>query len=52
VISTIASFTVHQSDLKDRYMAILLDWFAHPEKHDAFRAEVMDILLQWFSAPP
>jgi len=52
VISTIASFTVHQSDLRNRYMAILRAWGGQPEQQDAFRAEVMDILRQWSSAPP
>ena len=52
VISTIASFTVHQSNLRSRYMAILADWGNHPEQQSAFRAEVMDILSQWSSAPP
>jgi hypothetical protein len=52
VISEIASFTVHQGDLMDRYIEILIDWAAHPELHDAFRAEIIDILLQWSSAPP
>ena len=52
VISEIASFTVHQSDLKDRFKEILGEWFPHPELHDAFRAEVKDILGQWFPAPP
>ena len=52
VISTIASFTVHPSDLRNRYMAILADWGNHPEQQSAFRAEVMDILSQWSSAPP
>ena len=51
-ISTIASFTVHQSDLKERFLEILGEWFPHPELHDAFRAEVKDILSQWFPAPP
>jgi serine protease AprX len=52
VISEIASFTVHQSDLRDRYIDILIDWSAHPELHDAFRDEIIDILIQWSSAPP
>ena len=52
VISEIASFTVHQSDLKGRFFEILGAWFPHPELHDAFRAEVRDILGQWFAAPP
>jgi len=52
VISTIASFTVHQSHLKDRYKAILRAWGDHPELRDAFRAEGKDILRQWGDAPP
>jgi len=52
VISTIASFTVHQSDLRDRTKAILKLWGGHPELWDAFRAEFKDILKQWGSAPP
>jgi len=52
VISTIASFTVHQSDLRSRYMVILTAWGGHPEQQSAFRAEIMDILTQWSSAPP
>ena len=52
VISTIASLTVHKSDLKSRYIEILGLWFPHPELHDAFKAEVRDILSQWFPAPP
>jgi len=52
VISTIASFTVHQSHLRDRDKDILIAWGGHPELHDAFRAEVKDILRQWSSAPP
>ena len=52
VISTIASFTVHQSHLRARYMAILTAWGDHPEQQSAFRAEVMDILSQWGDAPP
>jgi hypothetical protein len=51
VISTIASLTVHQSDLRTRYMDILRVWGSHPEQQSAFRAEVMDILRQWSSAP-
>jgi len=49
---TITSFVVHQGDLKDRFFDILGEWFAHPELHDAFKAEVRDILSQWFKAPP
>jgi len=52
VISTIASFTVHQSHLRDRDKAILIAWGGHPELHDTFRAEEKDILIQWGSAPP
>ena len=52
VISTLASFTVHQSDLKERFFDIFLAWFEHPELHDAFKAEFRDILGQWFAAPP
>jgi uncharacterized repeat protein (TIGR01451 family) len=51
VISTIASFTVTQDDLRGRYIEILIDWGGHPELHDAFRDEIIDILLQWGSAP-
>ena len=51
VISTIASFTVHQSDLRARYMTILGAWSANPGQQSAFRAEVMDILSQWSGAP-
>jgi uncharacterized repeat protein (TIGR02543 family) len=51
VISTIASFTVHQSDLRDRYMAILRVWGDHPEQQSALRAEILDILRQWSNAP-
>jgi hypothetical protein len=52
VISEIASFTVTQDDLRGRYIEILIDWGGHPELHDAFRDEIIDILLQWASAPP
>jgi hypothetical protein len=52
VISEIASFTVHQGDLRDRYIDILIDWAGDPGKQPAFRAEIIDILLQWASAPP
>jgi len=52
MISTITSFTVHQSHLRSRYMAILAAWGGQPEQQSAFRAEVMDILTQWASAPP
>jgi hypothetical protein len=51
-ISEIASFTVHQSDLRNRYIEILIDWAGYPAKQPAFRAEIIDILLQWASAPP
>jgi len=51
VISTIASFTVYQSDLRARYMAILGAWSANPGLQGTFRAEFMDILKQWASAP-
>jgi len=51
VISTIASFTVHQSNLRARYMTILGAWSANPGLQGAFRAEVMSILSQWASAP-
>jgi len=52
VITTVASFTVRQSHLKDRFFNILGLWFPNPDKHDAFRAEIRDILGQWFPAPP
>jgi hypothetical protein len=52
VISTLASLTVYQSDLKNRYIEILIDWASYPEKQPAFRAEIINILLQWSSAPP
>jgi hypothetical protein len=52
VISEIASLTVHQSHLRDRYIDIIIDWGGHPELHDAFRDEIIDILIQWSSAPP
>jgi len=51
VISTIASFTVHQSNLRTRYGAILKAWAANPPLQSAFRAEIGDILKQWASAP-
>jgi uncharacterized repeat protein (TIGR02543 family) len=51
VISTIANFTVYQSDLRGRYMAILRAWGNYPDQQGAFRAEAMDILRQWSSAP-
>jgi len=52
VISTIASFTVHQSDLRNRIKDILVAWGGYPEQQSAFRVEVMDILKQWVDAPP
>jgi hypothetical protein len=52
VLYTIASFTVHQSDLRERYRDILIAWAGHVELQDEFRREVKDILLQWASAPP
>jgi hypothetical protein len=52
VISEIASFTVHQSDLMNRHTDILLAWAGCPSCQPAFRAEIIDILLQWASAPP
>jgi len=51
VVSTIASFTVHQSNLRNRIGAILTAWAGNPGLHSAFRAEVMDILSQWAAAP-
>jgi len=51
-ISTIASFTVHQSDLRKRIMDILRAWGGHPELWNEFRAEITDILRQWAAAPP
>ena len=51
-ISTIASFTVHQSHLRTRDIQILILWGGNPGLHDAFRAEDFLILLQWASAPP
>jgi parallel beta-helix repeat protein len=50
-ISTIASFTVHQSDLRSRYLAILRVWAGYPGLQSAFRAEIIDILKQWAGAP-
>jgi hypothetical protein len=52
VISEIASFTVHQSHLRNRYTDILIAWAGHPELQDEFKDEIVDILLQWASAPP
>jgi hypothetical protein len=40
-ISTIASFTVHQSDLRARYIEILRAWGGQPEQQPAFRAETI-----------
>jgi hypothetical protein len=51
IISTIASFTVHQSDLRSRYLTILRIWSANPTKQPAFRSELIDILKQWSGAP-
>jgi parallel beta-helix repeat protein len=51
IISTIASFTVHQSDLRSRYIAILRVWSGSPGQQSAFRAEIIDILRQWSNAP-
>jgi hypothetical protein len=51
VISTIAFFTVHQSDLRSRYLTILRIWSANPTKQPAFRSELIDILKQWSGAP-
>jgi hypothetical protein len=47
ILSTIASFTVHQSDLRTRYGNILRAWSANP-----LVSEIGDILRQWSSAPP
>jgi parallel beta-helix repeat protein len=51
VISTMASFTVHRSDLRDRYMTILRVWAGQPPQQPGFRSEVVDILRQWSGAP-
>jgi hypothetical protein len=51
-ISEIANFVVHQSDLRNRYIEILIAWAGCPACQPAFRAEIIDILLQWASAPP
>jgi hypothetical protein len=51
VISTIASFTVHQSDLRNRYIAILRVWSGSPGQQSAFRAEIIDTLKEWSGAP-
>jgi len=51
-ISTIASLTVHQSNIRTRSIAILTAWGGQPKQQSAFRAEVMDILRQWSGAPP
>jgi hypothetical protein len=50
-ISTIASFTVLQSDLRNRYIAILTAWAGNPGQQSAFRAEIINILRQWPGAP-
>jgi hypothetical protein len=47
----LASFTVHKSHLRSRYIAILAAWGGNPGLRSAFRAEIMDILAQWGSAP-
>jgi hypothetical protein len=52
MISEIASFTVRQCDLREEYIIILLNWASQPDKHDAWRKEIVDKLLQWASAPP
>jgi len=52
VISTIASFTVHQSDLRNEYIILLMVWAANPELQPYFRMEIMDKLKMWASAPP
>jgi len=52
VISIIASFTVHQSHLRQRDKAILIAWGDHPELWSAFIAEEKDILIQWGDTPP
>jgi parallel beta-helix repeat protein len=46
IISTIASFTVHQNNLRVRFGDILRGWASSP-----LRTEVGDILRQWSSAP-
>jgi hypothetical protein len=46
IISTIASFIVYQSDIRDRYGDILRAWASSP-----LISEVGDILRQWSSAP-
>jgi hypothetical protein len=51
VISTIASFTVHKSDLRTRYLGILRIWASQPTKQPAFRAELIDILKMYAGAP-
>jgi uncharacterized membrane protein len=51
VISTIASFTVNQSDLRARVIATLRAWASYPGLQSAFRAEIEDILKQWGGAP-
>jgi parallel beta-helix repeat protein len=47
VISSMASFTVHQTDLRGRYGDILRAWADNP-----LISEIGDILRQWSSAPP
>jgi hypothetical protein len=47
----LASFTVHKSDLRNRYIAIGRAWSANPTKQPAFRSELIDILKQWSGAP-
>jgi parallel beta-helix repeat protein len=51
VISIIATFTAHQSDLRGRYMVILRAWSSNPPQQPAFRAELIDVLRQWSGAP-
>jgi endonuclease YncB( thermonuclease family) len=51
VISSLVSLTVHRSDLQNRYTDIILAWAGHPELHDAFQGEIMDILIRWASVP-
>jgi hypothetical protein len=51
VISIITTFTVYQSNLRGRYLAVLRAWSGSPEQQSAFRSEVMDILRQWAGAP-
>jgi hypothetical protein len=51
VIYTIAIFTVHQNDLRGRYLVILRAWSSNPPQQPAFRAELIDVLRQWSGAP-